>query len=466
MPVWDDKPAEACGVVGVYDPNGNAAKLAHLAIRALNHRGQDGWGVSYAAEGIKTRHELGLIPEFTEISQNSSTLSSAHTRYQTVPAEDSYGALQPLDEEEFTFAHNGQFNREVLAELAEEELFRAQGTDSQVAAKLLAQKIEKHGHIEPAMFDLLPKMEGAFSLGILTNNAVYGVRDRHGMRPLVVGQRDDEAIILSSEKGGLDAVNAEFIREIEPASYVAINENGIRTESWGRPDKAVCLFEKTYLSKPENIIEGQPVSEYRYLLGQELAGIKPVAADIVVPVLGSAKHYARGYADSSGIKYEDKALAKNPNRKSVDSDRTFIGLNQEDREQAVREKFVIDPELARGQDMVLIDDSLVRGTTMKTIIQMLREGGANSVHVRIGSDRYVDTCRYGVNVQSQEELLATGRTTEEMSEAIGADSLAFTSLSKMREIALSSGKPGENYCDGCMGGKYPSERRAVILAAA
>lgn len=392
-------------------------------------------------------------------------LASAHTRYQTVSALDPYEALQPLGDK-ITIAHNGQFDYEKLTELARQKDVRTEGTDSQIAARLIESEAERHGHIEPAMFDLLPQFEGAFSLSVLTPDAVYAVRDRHAMRPLVLGEREDEAVIIASEKGALDATEAEFIKEIEPGTYVSINRSGeSRERTWSEADKAICLFEKTYLSKPQNIIEGQKVSDYRFLVGGELAKVDPVPADLVVPVLGSAKYYAKGYSVASGVAYEDKALAKNPNRPNSDSDRTFIGLTQEERKQAVREKFLIDPKLIKDKDIILIDDSLVRGTTMKVIIQMLREAGAGSVHVRIGSDKYVDTCRYGVNVQDKDELLATGKTTEEMKDIIGADSLAFTPLAAMRDKALSSGDKNENYCDGCMGGEYPAKNRLLELAA-
>jgi amidophosphoribosyltransferase len=477
---FEDKPREHCGVVGIYDPEGEAVPSAYAAIESLQHRGQDGVGISYAESGvngeqyIETVKALGRVASAFEGGEalkdiNNSEYATAHVRYGTTKEEDPYEALHPLKFEargdEYTVAHNGQFDMDVLSRVAVEHGVLPRGTDSELFASVLKTSTEYHGQLEPALHNLLPQMDGAFSLSILGPEGVYGVRDRHGVRPLVLGT-NDRASMVASEVRALTApdhdgnqLDFEFKREVNPGTYVVINEHGIREQRWAEEDKKACLFEPVYLSKPENTINGTKVEAYRYRAGEMLAAADQedgLEADMVVPVLGSAKVYAKGYEAISAIHYEE-AIAQNK------PDRIFIEKTQQAREAAIQQKFSIDENVElEGKSVVLLDDSLVRGTTMggknelvqikNGLVQMLRNAGASEIHIRIGSDVYSKPCTFGVNVQSEEELLAYGRTVDEMAELLGADSLKFLPLEKMHEAA---GVKADEVCDGCMGGSYP-----------
>lgn len=481
---------EKCGVGVVYDPEGKAPQAAYYAIDALQHRGQDGVGIAMEVNdgnerSIETRKALGRVATawdregfFGDI-ETESEYAVAHVTYETTDREDAYEALHPLKIEaagsEYSIAHNGQFDVETLNEVASESQVDTSGSDSEVFAKLLKNMIDHYGHIEPALHQLLPQLEGAFSLGIIGPEGAYGVRDRHGIRPFAIGRKDNGAAIAASEVRGVEGkdpkdnprLDFEFEREIDPGTYVVINDHGIRDVRWAKEDKKTCLFEKVYLSKPDNIIDGQLVSDFRYKVGEMLAEIETVDADIVIPVMGSAKFYAHGYADKLGVEYNDEILEKNE-----EIGRTFIQKTLQDQQEAVENKFRINDEcleenFLEGKKVVVLDDSVVRGNTIRKIVTLLNDAGAAEVHVRSGSDQYSKPCAYGVNIQSEEELLAHNRTLEEMADEIEADSLVYIPLEKMHEAA---NVKSDEVCDGCMGGSYPEQRqkseRVSVLALA
>ncbi len=479
-PELDDTVYEKCGIVGVYDASGGAVTSAYVAIEALGHRGQDGVGISYVEQSgleepqIKVEKALGRVAAAfsggAELADTRSNQAIAHVRYGTTETDNPFDALHPLDipvtnpDLSCKLAHNGQFDMDNLTSLAKHYEVPPIGTDSELAAALFGAAIDKFGHIEPALHHLLPQLEGAFSLTILSPEAVYGVRDRNGLRPLAIGSSGDSIMIASEVRGlhGGDHYNNhrldyEYDGEVQPGTYVIIDDYGVREERWADSDQKTCIFEYTYLSKADNIINGIRVGDTRFEAGSMLAEMDGVQAELVVPVLGSAKVYAHGYAAASGIEYSE-ALRKNPDRKNPESDRTFIEKTQLDREAAVRQKFIVDEVAVKDRSVVVVDDSLVRGTTTKIIIQMLRDAGAKEVHVRIGSAVYSDTCKFGVNVQSRQELLAYERTVDDMNIAIGADSLMFLPLQNMHEAV---GVDASEVCDGCMGGSYPTPHRVA-----
>jgi amidophosphoribosyltransferase len=469
-----DKPREECGVVGVYSPEGDAQLLTREALEALQHRGHEGAGVSFNAHNevgfrIGAIKGVGRVATVFGDGEDLRALppinfATGHVRYGTSQFGDKAEGVQPMHSERgnFTIAQNGNFLEESLRELALERGIQPGGTDTKVFTDLLGDYVEEFRHIEPAMHRLLPQLEGAFSLVALTEEGIYAARDTHAVRPLVLGTiRDTGALVVASEVVGLEAIGAEFIKEVDPGTYVAINQHGMRKETWGNADPAPCIFELIYLSKPENVHFGVKVKEFRLRAGEMMADKDLIQGDIVVPVLGSGKYYAQGYSLASGTPYEEKGLMKNPDRKNPTSDRTFISGSQKEREQEVRGKFIVDPEAVAGKRVVLIDDSLVRGTTMNVIVAMLREAGASEVHVRVPSAKYVDTCHLGVNVRDKNELLATGRTTEQMSRAIGADSLLFLTLEETKRAAGAAF--GDVACSGCLGGKYAGEPRQRTL---
>lgn len=477
VPELDDAVYEKCGIVGVYEASGDAVTSAYVAIEALQHRGQDGVGISYVEQSgldvpqIKVEKALGRVATAfsggAELADRRSKQAIAHVRYGTTETDSPFDALHPLDipvstpNLSYKLAHNGQFNMDNLIDLAKQYDIPPIGTDTELAASLFGAVIDKFGHIEPALHRLLPQLEGAFSLAILSPEAIYGVRDRHGVRPLVIGSSGDSIMIASEIRGlngtdhdGNHRLNYEYDGEVRRGTYVVIDDYGVREERWADSDQRTCIFEYTYLSKADNIINGIRVGDTRFEAGTILAESDNIQADLVVPVLGSAKVYAHGYAAASGIEYSE-ALRKNPNRENPESDRTFIAKTQLDREAAVRQKFIVDEAAVEGKSLVVVDDSLVRGTTTRIIIQMLRDAGAKEVHTRIGSDVYSNICKFGVNVQSQEELLSYRRTIDEMNAVIGADSLMFLPLEKMHEAV---GVDASEVCDGCMGGSYPTPR--------
>ncbi len=467
-----DTPREKCGIVGVYSPDGGAIPDAFYALKALQHRGQDGSGFSYVEtiqnqQTITTIKALGKVAVgFNEAEINAvyePQLATAHVRYGTTPAEDELQALHPLSMSargnDYTISHNGEFNMSRLIEIAEERSIQPIGTDTELFAKILQHSIEQRGHIEPALHDLLPQLEGAFNLSILSKDTIYAVRDRQGIRPLVVGNKG-KAVMIASETGALNdaGYSHDDDREVMPGTYVAINKSGVREEVWSDPDQKSCIFEYVYLSKSSNVLNGRSVSDYRFNAGEMLARQDTVMSDLIVPVLGSAKIYARGYEQGSSARYTETALAKNPS-----SGRTFIARTQAERIAAVKEKFIPNPDELDGKIVTLVDDSLVRGTTMRGIIETLRDAGAREVHVRIGSERYLKPCTYGVNVQDEKELLAPGNTPEEMAANINADSLMFISREQMH-AALDVTE--DEVCDGCMGGSYPEIRPRPSAALA
>lgn len=474
---------DKCAVVAVYDPEGDAAHIAHLALKALQHRGQDGAGISYIEQEAREDNgsRIGLKKAFGRVAtgfQGGKLLqgigptegAAGQVSYGITETDNAFDALQPIFitalGKTYSLQHNGQFDMDNLDELAVEHGTGYYGTDSERVADLLKQHIEEQGHIEPAMQNLLPQLEGAFSMTILSEDASYGIRDRHGVRPLVLGTVEDKRMI-SSEVCGLKAADEDgnpqldfkLKRVVPPGTYVVMNEDGFREERWAEKDSKFCIFEDVYLSKPDNVMteDGITAGEYRVNAGAILAHRDKASSSMIIPVLGSAKSYAKGYEAASDITYVE-ALKKNPDRKNPESDRTFIEKTQEAREAAVRDKFIVEKELVNGQDVTLIDDSLVRGTTTKIIIKMLKEAGAQKVHVRIGSPRYTKKCTFGVNVQSEEELLSYNRTIEEMAEVIGADSLEFLTTEEMYDAR---GVKKEEVCDGCMGGSYPQPRKEV-----
>jgi amidophosphoribosyltransferase len=466
---------EKCGVVGVYSPEGDAVQAAYFAIDALQHRGQDGAGISWLEQNAGGDVALNRMRRLGRVAagfQDGGLIrhirdprhATAHTRYSTTKADNEFAGLQPLlieaNGEKYTLAQNGQFNMDRLSEIAFEYGIEPIGSDTQIFSDIFRASIEEYRHIEPAMQHLLPQLEGSFNLSILGREGIYGVMDRHAVRPLHIGINGD-SIMIASEIRALEGKDSNDIprldykleREANPGTYVVINQEGIREVRWAEPDIKRCLFEKIYLSKADNIIDGQPVSDFRYKAGHMLAGVEPVEADLVIPVLGSAEFYAQGYAEASGIKYEPNALKKNP-----ESDRTFIEATLALQKAALRMKFDTIDELIDGQRLVIVDDSLVRGNTTRQIIGQLRDAGATEVHIRIGSDQYSRPCAFGVNVQTEEELLSHGRNLEEMRSEIGADSLAFLPLDKVHEAAETN---GDEVCDGCMGGSYPQTRPTV-----
>jgi amidophosphoribosyltransferase len=347
-------------------------------------------------------------------------------------------------------AHNGNLtNTGDLAEMVQKlegdnaKTGRGATTDTEIMTALIGLQDEKN--VEASAIAVLPKLEGAFSLVFMDEKTLYAARDRHGVRPLVIGKLE-RGWVVASETAALDIVGAAFVREVEPGEFLAINEDGIRSQMWATPDPKGCIFEYVYLARPDTTIAGQGVHATRVRIGKRLAIEAPVEADLVIPVPESGTPAAIGYAQQSGIPY-GLGLVKNSY-----VGRTFIQPSQTIRQLGIRLKLNPLREIIEGKRIVVVDDSIVRGNTQRAIVRMLREAGAREIHVRISSPPVEWPCYYGIDFASRAELIASGLEIEEIRRSIGSDSLSYVSM----EGLIAATTIDENkLCTACFTGKYP-----------
>jgi len=454
----DDKaPQDACGVFGVWAPGEEVAKLTFYGLYALQHRGQESAGIAASdGERILIYKDMGLVSQvFTETDLSSLTgdLAIGHCRYSTTGSSTWVNAqptLRPTKYGTLALAHNGNLtNTGDLAEMVQKleadstKNGRGATTDTEIMTALIGLQDEKN--VEASAIAVLPKLEGAFSLVFMDEKTLYAARDRHGVRPLVIGKLD-RGWVVASETAALDIVGAAFVREVEPGEFLAINEDGIRSNLWAKPDPKGCLFEYVYLARPDTTIAGQGVHATRVRIGKRLAIEAPVEADLVIPVPESGTPAAIGYAQQSGIPY-GLGLVKNSY-----VGRTFIQPSQTIRQLGIRLKLNPLREIIEGKRIVVVDDSIVRGNTQRAIVRMLREAGAREIHVRISSPPVEWPCFYGIDFASRAELIASGLAVEEIRRSIGADSLSYVSLEGLiQATAIAEDK----LCTACFTGKYP-----------
>lgn len=444
---------EECGVFGVYNVP-NAAELIYYGLHALQHRGQEGAGIVVAdLEGKLNRSRgMGLV---SDVFKRETLLSLpgkmgiGHVRYSTTGG-GGMDNVQPFlfrhHTGDFALAHNGNLvnSRELTYFLETKGSLFHSTSDSEILAHLV-----KKTNNEARIFSIiqaLNMLEGAFAFLIMTRNRIYACRDKYGLRPLCIGQLGD-GYVVSSETCALDIIGAQFVRDIEPGEIVTIDHNGLRSQRYSQYQcHKMCAMEYIYFARPDSDIEGCNVHAYRKQSGRRLWHEAPCEADIVVGVPDSSLSAAMGYSEESGIPYE-MGLIKN---KYVG--RTFIQPSQELREKGVKMKLSAIRSIVGGKRVVLIDDSIVRGTTSRRIVDMLREAGATQVHVRIASPAITHPCFYGVDISTYDELLCAKRTLEQACEAIGADSLRFLSYDSV--IASAPGR--KEMCLACFNGKYPT----------
>ena len=454
----DDKaPQDACGVFGVWAPSEEVAKLTFYGLYALQHRGQESAGIAASdGERILIYKDMGLVSQvFTETDLASLTgdLAIGHCRYSTTGSSTWVNAqptLRPTKYGTLALAHNGNLtNTGDLAEMVQKlecdsaKNGRGATTDTEIMTALIGLQDEKN--VEASAIAVLPKLEGAFSLVFMDEKTLYAARDRHGVRPLVIGKLE-RGWVVASETAALDIVGAAFVREVEPGEFLAINEDGIRSQMWATPDPKGCLFEYVYLARPDTTIAGQGVHATRVRIGKRLAIEAPVEADLVIPVPESGTPAAIGYAQQSGIPY-GLGLVKNSY-----VGRTFIQPSQTIRQLGIRLKLNPLREIIEGKRIVVVDDSIVRGNTQRAIVRMLREAGAKEIHVRISSPPVEWPCYYGIDFASRAELIASGLEIEEIRRSIGADSLNYVSLDGL----IAATTIAENkLCTACFTGKYP-----------
>ena len=461
-PFDDDKLKEECGVYGVIGPR-DAANFVALGLHALQHRGQEAGGiVAYdPAEGFNSARRFGYVRDnFTKQSLMQTlpgNLAIGHVRYSTAGKK---GAairdVQPFFGEfslgGAALAHNGNItNAEALRrELIEHGSIFQSSSDSECIIHLIARSFQRT--IPARMEDALRRVEGAFSIVAMTRTKLIGVRDPLGVRPLVIGKLGD-GWVLSSETCALDIIGAELLREVEPGEMVVITEDGIDSRHPFRPAAPrFCIFEHVYFSRPDSIIGGRSVYETRRQIGVELAREAPVEADLVCPVPDSGTPAAIGYAFQSGIPY-GMGIVRNQYM-----GRTFIEPTEQIRNMGVRLKLNVNRALIKGKRVVLVDDSVVRGTTSRKIKEMIEDAGAAEVHFRIASPPTMWPCFYGVDTPERDKLLAAHMSEAEMRDHLAVDSLRFVSLDGLyRAVGEAAGRNDDSpqYCDACFSGDYP-----------
>ena len=452
----DKGPQDACGVFGVWAPGEEVAKLTFYGLYALQHRGTESAGIATSdGSRILVYKDMGLVSQvFTEsdLATLPGDLAIGHCRYSTTGSSTWVNAqptLRPTKYGTLALAHNGNLtNTGDLAELVqklEPSNGREHGatTDTEIMTALISLQNEKN--VEASAMSVLPQLEGAFSLVFMDEHTLYAARDRHGVRPLVLGKLEN-GWVVASESAALDIVGAAFVREIEPGEFVAIDATGVRSERWAPAEPKGCLFEYVYLARPDTTIAGQGIHATRVRIGERLAKEAPVEADLVIPVPESGTPAAIGYAKGSGIPF-GMGLVKNSY-----VGRTFIQPSQTIRQLGIRLKLNPLREIIEGKRIVVVDDSIVRGNTQRAIVRMLREAGAREIHVRISSPPVKWPCFYGIDFATRAELVASGLEVEEIRRSIGADSLGYVSLAGLIE----STQVEENkLCGACFTGQYP-----------
>ena len=457
----DEKgPQDACGVFGVWAPGEEVAKLTYFGLYALQHRGQESAGIATSnGEQLLVFKDMGLVSQvFDEGALNSLVghIAIGHTRYSTTGAttwENAQPTLGATADGTVALGHNGNLtNTAELVDLVAERYGNARRgalargtTDTSVITALLAG--DPDHTLEATALEVLPRLRGAFSLVFMDEQTLYAARDPHGVRPLVLG-RLERGWVVASETAALDIVGASFVREVEPGEFIAIDADGLRTSQFAAPTRSGCVFEYVYLARPDTTIAGRSVHAARVEMGRTLAREHPAEADLVIPVPESGTPAAIGYAAESGIRYA-QGLTKN-----AYVGRTFIQPSQTLRQLGIRLKLNPLREVIRGQRLVVVDDSIVRGNTQRALVRMLREAGAAQVHVRISSPPVQWPCFYGIDFASRAELIATGLAVDEVARSLGADSLGYISLDGM---VAATEQPASALCAACFTGRYPIE---------
>ena len=450
-----DHPKEECGVIGVFTPEGEASRLAFFGLFALQHRGQESAGIAAAnGENVVVHADMGLVtqifrePDFYPLVGN---MAIGHTRYSTSGSSELCNA-QPLlvegEHGQLAVANNGNIiNALQLKEQLQDKwnCTFTSTTDTEVIAQMLAHAVGATW--QERVFQCTRQLEGAYSIVIQTKDTMIAARDPLGIRPLCLGKLNG-GWIVASESCALDHLGAEYLREIEPGEVVIVDGNGLHTATWsGRTGRrALCVFELIYFARPDSILDGKLVHSTGQQLGAQLASEHPVEADLVIGIPDSSTAAAVGYAQESGIPYSEGLI------KNRYVGRTFIEPEQRLRDLGVRQKFNPLVEVIQGKRLVVVDDSIVRGTTTPHVVNLLRKGGAKEVHMRVCAPPIKHPCFMGVDMASYEELLAANNSLEQIREMVGADSLGYLSVEGLMGVV---GGTDGGFCDACFTGNYP-----------
>lgn len=451
---WDDKPKEACGLFGVYsnDSEFDAAALAYLGLYALQHRGQESAGIVVSdGHTILNHRDMGLVSNVFDkdiLAQLKGRIGMGHVRYSTTGSSFLCNT-QPLvarcSKGVVAVAHNGNLTNteELQSQLEQDGSVFQSTTDTEVIINLIARYSKDD--LPQALLKTAQKLKGAFSLLVMDKDTLIGLRDAHGFRPLCLGKLDD-AYILASESCVFPSMGAEFIRDIEPGEMIVIDKDGMKSYNMpAQKQKALCVFEYIYFARPDSTIDGLNVHMSRKAMGRELAKEFKCEADVVIPVPNTGVSTALGFSEASGIPY-DNGLIKN-----TYVGRTFIQPSQSLRDLGVRIKLSPVEAVLKDKRVVIIDDTIVRGTTSGKIIKLLREAGAKEVHMCVSAPPVIAPCYYGIDTSTREELIACNHGIDEICKYIGADSLTFLSI----EGLMTAVAPKKELCAACFNGVYP-----------
>lgn len=444
---------EACGVVGAAAAKNVALDLYH-GLRILQHRGQESGGLAIWHNGIHTAKGMGLVHHVVsakDLENLQGLVGIGHVRYSTAggsTVENCQPIVVATNYGDIALGHNGEITNadRLRGELQKKGWAFITTSDSEIIVRLLANEISTHGDPVRAIRETMRLIEGAYSLTVLVGNRVFAVRDPHAIRPLCVGKIDG-GHLAASESVVFDTLGAEFLRDLYPGEILELTPSELRSTRTPVPQHpAHCMFEWVYFARPDSAIDGQLVYDVRKRLGEILAREQPADADIIVPIPDSGRSHALGFCEASGLPYTEGLM------KNRYIERTFIMPHQAERESSVMLKLNPVRSVLRGKRVVLIDDSIVRGTTMKQIVQLVRDAGAKEVHVRIGSPPIRSPCYLGIDMKTRQQFAASGKTIEEICRMITADTLGYISIEGLVEAI---GLHSLDLCLGCLTGEYP-----------
>jgi amidophosphoribosyltransferase len=453
---------DACGVVGIFAPGEDVARLTYYGLYALQHRGQESAGIAISdGQTIVVYKELGLVSQVfdeTVLKSLRGRTAIGHVRYSTTGStswENAQPSYKSGESGQIALAHNGNLVNTMALKTALEE---AGGDPTPSGARLPSSSdtdlVAAHiaranvGDMRAAILSVLPKLSGAYSFTMMDETRIYGARDPQGFRPLCIGRLPDGGWMLASETCALDLLGARFIRDVEPGELVMIDGDGIECTRFAEVRSAACVFEHVYFARPDSTLMGQNVYATRYRMGQRLAAEAPVQAELVIPVPDSGVPAAQGFAQGSGITYGEGFV------KNRYVGRTFIQPTQSMRQQGIKMKLNPLREVIEGRRLVVVEDSIVRGNTARQIVQMLRDAGAREVHLRISSPPIKWPCFYGIDMPDQDELIGSRLDVEGIRDHLRADSLAYLSLEGMLDATQ---VPADGFCTACFSSNYPVE---------
>ncbi len=455
-----DKPEEACGVFGIYAPEEDVAKLTYFGLYALQHRGQESAGIAtFEGKEVLCHKEMGLVSQvFNETILNHlpGRLAVGHTRYSTTGSSLKQNAQPAIKETRLgplALAHNGNLVNtvELRAKLEKRNCNFITTTDSEMIAVAIADEVNRGKNWLEAAISAFQMCSGAYSLAIATPEGIMGVRDPNGIRPLVIGTLNEEGCptryVLSSETCGLDIIGAEYLRDVEPGELVWLHEDGLTSFHWAqKPERKLCIFEMIYFARPDSLMHNESLYSYRLRLGEQLAKESYVEADVIMGVPDSGIPAAIGFSRASGISYGEGLI------KNRYVGRTFIQPTQHMREHGIRMKLNTLKDVLTNKRIIIVDDSIVRGTTSRKIVRALRDAGASEVHMRISSPPVTHPCFYGIDTDNQDQLIAATKSIQEIEQQIEVDSLAYLSWQGMLEATQEN---TDSFCSACFTGDYP-----------